>query len=436
MSKELALSVASAINMAPSLIHVTSASQVSTVLQSLAVAKIDEEQALMHARRGELLQSYGLSYDREGPQAQKPFAFAQGLAVIPVHGLLINRFGRSYGWVTGYNFIRAQQEAAEADPDVKGIVYDFNTYGGMVAGCFETAADIAALSKPTLALVDHAAYSAGMALASGAKRIVATSSAGVGSVGVITMHVSFEKLLDEAGIKITIMHAGKHKADGNPYQDLPEAVRTKTEADLETLRKEFASLVAANRGVDVQKILDTEARTYRADEAVSMGLIDAVATPVKAVAAFLNELSGSQQNSGATMGAENNADSSAAATNEKDVKAAVAADRQRSLAIMGCEEAKGKQALANHIAFNTEMSVDEAKAMLKLAATEAPAPAATTTERNPLAEAMERHGSPKVGADLGGGGANAGKDPNDENGQGAALLASYIQIHPEAAQRH
>src|SRR4051812_11541378 len=84
---------------------------------------------LFTERMANLVLSYGgdpSNVDR------KPFAFldTMGAAIIPVHGILINRFSGSYGSVTGYNFIRSQRMAAMADPEVKSIIYDYNTYGG------------------------------------------------------------------------------------------------------------------------------------------------------------------------------------------------------------------------------------------------------------------------------------------------------------------
>ncbi|QJU56832.1 hypothetical protein HL653_02640 [Sphingomonas sp. AP4-R1] len=42
----------------------------------------------------------------------------------------------------------------------------------------------------------------------------------------------------------------------------------------------------------------------------------------------------------------------------------MSADRTRIDAILGCAEAKGREAQANHIAFNTNMSLTEARGLL------------------------------------------------------------------------
>lgn len=368
-------------------------------IRMLASANVEQCEAAFMSRRVDMVTSLGLN----GVEQRKPFAFSSGLAVIPVQGTLINRFGYSWGFVTGYNFIRSQVAAAAADPDVLGIVFDMNSYGGEAAGCFECAEDIKRLAggKPTLSVVDSNCYSACYALASGTDRIAVTPSGGAGSIGVVAMHVSYEKMLDEAGIKVTFIQAGKHKTDGNPYEDLSAEVLADMQKSIDKSYTAFTALVAKGRGMEDKAVRATEARVYRADDALSLGLIDAVSTPQAAVSAFLGELSGSISNSrkkedamseGTKPGADNKATPEELATARAD---AIKNERARVSGILGCEEAKGREALANHLAMNTEMSLADAKAMLAVA----PKAGAAAPTANGFKEAMDNGKHPEVGAD-------------------------------------
>jgi signal peptide peptidase SppA len=369
-------------------------------LRALSNAVRDQAEAAFLQRRTELVTSYGL----EAVDQRKPFAFSSGIAVIPVHGTLINRFSYSWGFVTGYNFIRQQVAAAGQDPDVMGIVFDVNSYGGEAAGCFECSADIKRLAngKPTMSVIDSNAYSAAYAMAVGTDRIVSTPSGGAGSIGVVAMHVSFEKMLKEEGVQVTFIHAGKHKVDGNPYEDLPDEVRADIQRNIDKSYAAFVGVVAKGRGMDEKAVRATEARTYRADDALSLGLIDAVASPSEAIRAFLGELSGSTSqlrkkedamSDGTKPGADNKAapEELAAARND-----AAKAERARVSGIQTCEEAKGRESLANHLALNTDMSVDAAKAIL------AASPKATAPAGNAFRAAMDSTGNPNIGADASG----------------------------------
>ena len=394
--------------------------------------------------RHELCEAYGFNRREQS----KPFAFADGFAIIPVHGTLINRFGASYGYVTGYNFIRNQHNAAMLDPDVKYIVHDHNSYGGEAAGCFELADEIFASrgDKKIIAVVDSNCYSASMALASSADKIFVTPSSGVGSIGVVAMHVDMSKMLSDWGINITFIHSGDHKVDGNPYEKLDPAVKKDIQAGVDKSRAKFVSLVARNLGLDEKVVYDTEARTYRAEDALKLGLVHAIAVPSAALQSLIDEESDSPEDSDVQLSKEkettmdptqgNNTPAAgqpaatvqpapAANAGTVDQAAVQKAERERVSGILNCEEAAGKSKMANHLAFNTNMSLADAKAMLAVAgkdeaaAPAAPAPAADSG----FAAAMSRTGNPQVGADgtVPGQAAQGGEQPS----AAAKIMADY-----------
>lgn len=248
--------------------------------------------ALELASRETLEAAYGFGSPDE--EDRKPFVYQDGVAVIPIHGTLLNRCNWSWGFVTGYQYIRRMLNAALDDDDVETIVFDVDSPGGEAAGCFELAREIMASRrvKPSLAMVDSVAASGGMALAAPATAVYAIPSARVGSIGVYKMHVSYEDNLKQAGIKVTFASAGDHKVDGNPYQDLPQAVLDEWRESAGKTWDDFISLVAEARDLSEDDVRATQARVYRADEALAKGLINAVKTPTEAVAAFLAELAG------------------------------------------------------------------------------------------------------------------------------------------------
>ncbi len=390
-------------------------------MRALSMANHEQAEEAAMARRAELISAYGMN----PVEQRKPFAFSNGIAVIPVHGTLINRFGHSWGYVTGYNFIRQQTALAGQDPDVTAIVYDVNSYGGEAAGCFECAADIKRLAggKPTMSVVDSNCYSAAYAMAAGTDKIVLIPSGGAGSIGVVAMHVSFEKMLDEAGIKVTFIHAGAHKVDGNPYEDLPADVKADIQKSIDVSYSAFVAHVAKGRKMDEKSVRATEARIYRAEEAKSLGLIDAVATPQEAMQALLGELTGSnpqlskQKESEMTDATKPGADNKATPEQLAQAQAeGQKAERARVSGIQTCEEAKGRAALANHLAFNTAMSVDEAKAILAVAPVET-----QQATGNGFKAAMDADKHPRVGADTD---PAASGDKEGPQAHAAGILAS------------
>ena len=218
------------------------------------------------------------------------------VAVIPIEGTLVNKgtfIGQSSG-VTSYEGIRYQVARAAASPDVKGVVFEIDSFGGECAGMFEAASDIAALSKlkPTCAILTDWAYSAAYCLASQARSIIAPQFGGAGSIGVIMLHADYSGMLEKEGIKVTIIKAGAKKADGNPYEELPAEVLDKWQSEANLIRDQFAAVVAKGRNGSLTKAkaLATEAEAFTASEALSLGLIDAIADPSAAFAAFVKEI--------------------------------------------------------------------------------------------------------------------------------------------------
>ena len=238
----------------------------------------------------------GALTERREDQGTQPFAVIDGIAVIEITGTLVHRgawIGQSSG-LTSYEGITAQIDAAVADPQVRGIALEIDSFGGEVSGAFDLADRIRAARKvkPVHAFVAEHALSAGYALASQADHITLPRTGAVGSIGVVILHTEMSGMLEQKGVTVTLVHAGAHKIDANPYEPLPEAIRVRMQSELEGLRTLFAQTVAAGRGnrLDVHAALDTEAAILRGAEAVAAGLADAVSDPRSAFQSFAETL--------------------------------------------------------------------------------------------------------------------------------------------------
>ncbi|UWQ93431.1 S49 family peptidase [Rhodobacteraceae bacterium M382] len=234
--------------------------------------------------------------ERDGDQGNHPFLLIDGIAVIEIAGTLVHRgawIGQSSG-LTSNEGITAQIEAAVADPAVLGIALEIDSFGGEVAGAFDLADRIRAAReiKPVRAFVVEHALSAGYVLAAQADHITLPRTGAVGSIGVVSLHTEMSGMLEQKGITVTLVHAGTHKTDANPYEPLPKPVQARMQSELEGLRTLFAQTVAAGRGnrLDVHAALDTEAAVLHGAEAVAAGLADAVADPRSAFQAFAESL--------------------------------------------------------------------------------------------------------------------------------------------------
>ena len=323
-------------------------------------------------------------------------------AVIPVFGALVNRFNSTYGFITGYNYIKNAIATALADESVDSIILDINSGGGEVAGCFETVDYIKAArsQKEIHAVVDSSCYSAAYAIASACTSIKATPSSGIGSVGVVAMHASYEKMLENEGISVTFIKAGDHKVDGNPYEELSDSVKADMQKRIDATYQEFVSLVSVNRSLAVEDVVKTQAACYTAQEAKSIGLIDDVIS-VEGAVKLITE--GRMSNENPVQAVDTKTEPQAQTPQAPVAQADANAERSRIQSIITAEAAKNNSKLAHHLAFNTNMSVEDAIQTLAAAAQDvkeqpvAQQPAAV----NLLADAMAQTTQPNVGADVG-----------------------------------
>ena len=217
---------------------------------------------------------------RREPSRQAP----SGVARIPISGVLVPKasaFNDMSGG-TSAEQISGMLASAVASPDVASIVLDVDSPGGMVDGIPELAAEIRAARerKPIVAVANTEAASAAYWLASQASRVVASPSARVGSIGVITAHEDRSARDEQRGIKTKVVSAGRYKAEGSPHEALSE----EGEAHLQSMVNEFYGMfvdaVASARGVKASDVRDGygEGRILTASQALSAGLIDEVGT--------------------------------------------------------------------------------------------------------------------------------------------------------------
>lgn len=230
------------------------------------------------------------------PQEPRGYDVEAGVAVIAVHGLLVQKLGtlRPACGMTGYDGIRANLLTALDDPEVRAIVLDLDSPGGEVSGCFDLADTIFAArgAKPLWAICAEHAYSAAYALASACDRVTVPRTGGTGSVGVITMLVDWSKALAEAGVTVHFVYYGEQKAEASRAEltGMSKGVLERVQASVDRAGDLFVSTVARNRDLTPAAVRATEAACFDGELGVAAGLADAVMAPDEAFRALLAEL--------------------------------------------------------------------------------------------------------------------------------------------------
>lgn len=362
------------------------------------------------------------------------YVTTSGIALVRVHGSLVQRSGGldAMSGLTGYNALAAQLSAAARSSEVRGIVLEIDSPGGEVAGLAEFADFVASIDKPVWAHANELAASAAYWVATAADKIMAAKTALVGSIGVVMLHVDRSVANAKAGVTYTPIFAGARKVDAASFAPLSDEARAIAQARVDEIYSLFVKQVAAHRGMTEAAVRQTEAGVFSAPDAMKRKLLDGVATLGDTVQAMTDELNAGRmitrkpnygraavtpaqsQQEKTTMEHEDGkpaAQNQPAAAPQVDTaaiaekakaegqKAGVEAERARVKGIMQHPEAAGRTKLAEHLAYNTTSTVEEAGALLAVAAKE-------VSGENPLAAAMPPN--PKIGADTPDTGAAAG----------------------------
>lgn len=237
-----------------------------------ALAKVQEYQAGHPSEDEE---------DDESPY----MSIVDGVAIITVQGSLLDgTFGRIGQWfgITGYGDIQQALVQAVKSPNVASVLMVYKSGGGAVAGINETQQLIRNVDavKPVFAYSPSTMCSAALWAGVSARKVFASDTAVVGSIGVLSMVVSRHRQLKEDGIDAVIVRSGKYKALGHPVDPMSDEAVEELQAQIDYLGKVFLDHVADRRGVTAAAADARfgQGRTFVGEQAKSVGLIDDVVT--------------------------------------------------------------------------------------------------------------------------------------------------------------
>jgi signal peptide peptidase SppA len=229
------------------------------------------------------------------PPARPASTQTTKVAVIPIHGTLVRRTVglEAESGLTSYAGLTAQLDAALASPDVAAILLDVDSPGGESGGVFDLADRIRAASsiKPVWAVANDMAFSAAYALASAASKVFVSRTGGVGSIGVIAMHVDQSEKDAQDGVRYTAVFAGDRKNDLNPHEPISSEAHAFLKGEVNRVYGLFVETVARNRGIEASAVRDTEAGLFFGQAAVAIGLADAIGTFDDALAQLCESVS-------------------------------------------------------------------------------------------------------------------------------------------------
>jgi len=248
----------------------------------------------------------GDKIDIKGIEAKAGMAFdnrpdgyqiVDGVAVIPVHGVIAKRMNLFHQISGGLSTELLGQDVqhALANDDVHSIILDIDSPGGTVDGTADVAEIIyqARSQKRIVTLANGIMASGGVWIGAAASEIyIANSTTMSGSIGVVSTHVDYSLQLEQRGVIVTEIYAGRFKRINSEFKPLSKEGEAVIQEHVDFLYSVFVDTMAKFRGVEISKVLDTMAdgRLFIGEQAIDAGLVDGVAT----MDALINMLNGGE----------------------------------------------------------------------------------------------------------------------------------------------
>lgn len=215
------------------------------------------------------------------------------IAVLSISGSMVSKetFYNRYVGLVSYQEVRNAAIVA-AESGCRGLLLDIDTNGGSAEGIGECSDFLTMFDRDVMPVYTYTGtkmLSAGYWIGCIGRKVFSSAMAMDGSIGVVSAHFSYARMLKEQGIDVTMLRQGEFKALGSPYEKLDDKARADIEARMGKFYDLFLSHVSTHRGIAVPALIETaaEGRVFMGDDAVAVGLVDQITTFDKAVSAVM-----------------------------------------------------------------------------------------------------------------------------------------------------
>lgn len=332
-----------------------------------------------------------------------------GVAVIPVVGPLF-RYANLFTAISGassYEVLAKDFNSALENPDVHSVVLDIDSPGGEVNGCAEFANMIyeSRGTKPIIAYASGDAASGAYWIASACDQIIASETSLLGSIGVVAVYRDSN---DQNVLEIVSSQSPYKRLDPNSDDG-----KSRLQSRIDDLASVFIDSIAKHRGVDPPTVLKEfgGGDVFVGKNAIRSGLADDVGSLENIIQQQINNQNPAKSRGSSFLALEDSmmtdktrktedAEShtlsletlkanypqlveaiqseTVASTQQQAAQQGIQQERERIGAIVSSEAAKGREQLAQHLAFSTDMTVDMALATLNASPVKTDAPSTAT----------------------------------------------------------
>jgi protease-4 len=217
-----------------------------------------------------------------GATSSSSVATGPAVAIVRVEGVIVsgkpessNPFGGGSASTAYSGVIVDHLRQAEADGSVKVVILRVDSPGGSVVASQEIHQQMLAMTKPVIVSMGELAASGGYYVSAPAKEIFANPATLTGSIGVISEFINVGDLLNQYGVKVTVVKSGDFKDEGSPFRQMTEAEVAVWQAIIDEAYQGFVQVVADGRKLPVDQVKKlADGRVYTGRQAQALGLVD------------------------------------------------------------------------------------------------------------------------------------------------------------------
>lgn len=223
----------------------------------------------------------------EYPSFHETWAYGRGDAKAVHLNLdgVITRYAEGGFFETSYDVVESfkrQVRAAIHDKDVKALIVDVNSPGGVLTPSDELYRAIKMFrdsreDRRVVVFVRDLAASGAYMVSMAGDWIIAEPTAIVGSIGVIIQTLNWKSLSEKIGVTDVTIVSDENKDLLNPWQDIDPQHRTLFKNIVNTNHQYFMDLVATGRDLPMEEVRAlSDGRIFTAEQSVQLGLVDQV----------------------------------------------------------------------------------------------------------------------------------------------------------------
>lgn len=179
------------------------------------------------------------------------------------------------------DFARMVDEVLHNKERIRRVIVVVNSPGGGVSVYGQMFAEMERMRNAGIdvtACVDTYAASGGYLMSVPAHRIIAAPFAMVGSIGVVSEFMNFNKLLRRLGVEPMTITAGQLKRTVTPLSEVTEENKAAYKAQLEAIHRQFIAVVKKYREVDADRVCTGNHWTAAESVELKLNLVDGLAT--------------------------------------------------------------------------------------------------------------------------------------------------------------